>query len=78
MARVWTKQLIDNIQPELIIAEGFKAFDEIAILFPQKLQEESSATVRSFKTPEGIRVLGYKRNQGSIINRQEVSKTLNL
>ena len=36
MARVWTKQFIDDIQPEIIIAEGFKAFDEIAMLFPQK------------------------------------------
>src|SRR5690606_39218401 len=25
-ARVWTKQLIDGLQPEMIIAEGFKAY----------------------------------------------------
>ena len=29
MARVWTKQLIHGLQPEMIIAEGFKAYEEI-------------------------------------------------
>ncbi|WP_289023062.1 hypothetical protein [uncultured Salegentibacter sp.] len=75
-ARVWTKQLIDGLQPHMIIAEGFKAYDEIAVLFPEKLQEESSGSVRSFVTPKGLKVLGYKRNQGSIIGKEEVVKSL--
>lgn len=72
MARVWTKQLIDSLQPEMIIAEGFKAYDEIAVLFPRKLQEESSVSVRSFITPQGVKILGYKRNQGSIVGKEEI------
>ncbi|MBZ9631262.1 hypothetical protein LB465_10775 [Salegentibacter sp. LM13S] len=34
IARVWTKQLIDTLRPELVISEGFMAFDEIEVLFP--------------------------------------------
>lgn len=69
-ARVWTKQIIEGLQPEMIIAEGFKAYDEIAVLFPQKLQEENSESVRTFMTPDGVKVLGYKRNQASIIGKK--------
>lgn len=75
-ARVWTKQLINGLRPEMIITEGFKAYDEIAVLFPQKLQEESSESIRSFVTPEGVKVLGYKRNQGSIIGKEEIVITI--
>ena len=76
-ARVWTKQLIENLQPEMIVAEGFKAYEEIAVLFPQKMQEENSETVRSFATPQGLRVLGYKRNQGSIVGKENILKAIN-
>jgi len=76
-ARVWTKQMIDGLQPEMIVAEGFKAYDEIAVLFPQKLQEESSESVRSFMTQESVKVLGYKRNQGSIIGKEEIISAIN-
>ena len=76
-ARVWTKQLIDGLQPEMIITEGFKAYEEIAVLFPQKLQEENSEFVRSLVTPEGLLVLGYKRNQGSIIGKEKIVDALN-
>ncbi|MDT0688759.1 hypothetical protein RM549_03130 [Salegentibacter sp. F188] len=76
-ARVWTKQLIDGLRPEMIMAEGFKAYDEIAVLFPQKLQEESSGSMRSFITPEGVKVLGYKRNQGSIVGKELIANAIN-
>jgi len=76
-ARVWARQMFEGLRPEMIIAEGFKAYDEIAVLFPQKLQEESSETVRSFVTPEGVMVLGYKRNQGSIIGKEEIISAIN-
>lgn len=77
MARVWTKKLIDVLQPEMIVAEGFKAYDELAVLFPQKLQEERTESMRSFATPEGVRVLGYKRNQGNIVGKEEIAKAIN-
>ncbi|MFN4763728.1 hypothetical protein ACKGJN_11430 [Gillisia sp. Q332] len=76
-ARVWTRQMIDGLQPEMIVAEGFKAYDEIAVLFLKKLQVESSESVRSFMTPEGMKVLGYKRNQGSIIGKEEIISAFN-
>ena len=77
-ARVWTKQLIENLQPEILIAEGFKAYDELAVLFPQKLQEKNSESVKSFSTPEGLKVLGYKRNQGSIIGKEGIVNAINI
>jgi hypothetical protein len=76
-ARVWTRQVIDGLQPEMIVGEGFKAYDEIAVLFPHKLQEQSSDSVRSFRTQEGMKVLGYKRNQGSIIGKEEIISAIN-
>jgi len=42
----------------MIIAEGFKTYNEIAFLFPQKRQVESSESVRSFSSPEKLKVLG--------------------
>ena len=72
MARVWTKQLIETLQPELIIAEGFKAFDEVEVLFPEKIKFEKGENIRSFQIPNGMKVLGYKRNQGSIIGKEEI------
>lgn len=75
-ARVWTRQLIDGLQPEMIISEGYKAYDEIAALFPQKLEEAKSEGARSFVDPNGMRVLGYKRNQGSIISKDTFIKNL--
>lgn len=76
-ARVWTKQLINGLRPEMIIAEGFKAYDEIAVLFPEKLEEEKNESYKSFLTPEGKKVLGYKRNQGNILNKDKVVEVLN-
>ena len=75
-ARLWTKQLIDSLQPEMIIAEGFKAYDELAVLFPEKMQESNSDIARSFVTPEGVRVLGYKRNQGNIVGKEGIAKAI--
>ncbi|TRO66965.1 hypothetical protein [Christiangramia sabulilitoris] len=76
-ARVWTKQLIEELNPELVIAEGFKAYEEIAVLFPEKLQEENLGLVRSFTTPEGVKVMAYKRNQGSIVGKEKITKAIN-
>lgn len=75
-SRVWTKHLIQILRPEMIIAEGFKAYDEIAVLFPDKLQEENNEFYKSHTTSEGVRVLGYKRNQGSIVGKREINKQL--
>lgn len=76
-ARVWTKQLVVNLQPEMIVAEGFKAYNELAVLFPEKLEEENYESIKSFVTPEGVKVLGYKRNQGSIVGKEEIVKAIN-
>ena len=73
---MWTKQLIHGLQPEMIIAEGFKAYEEIAVLFPEKMEEENNGFYKSFTTPEGLRVLGYKRNQGSIVSKNNIIKKL--
>jgi len=76
-ARIWTRKMIEGLELEMIVAEGFKAYEEIAVLFPQKLQEERSESVRSFLTPNGLKVVGYKRNQGSIIGKEEIRSAIN-
>ena len=76
LARVWTEQLIDALQPELIIAEGFKAFDEVEVLFPEKVKLEKEENLRSFEIPGGMKVLGYKRNQGSIVGKEAIIRTI--
>ncbi|WP_026935154.1 hypothetical protein [Christiangramia echinicola] len=76
-SRVWTKQLIESIQPEYIICEGFKAFDEIEVLFSDKSKVNHEEHVRSFMTVEGTKIIGYKRNQGSIIGKSEIANYLN-
>lgn len=74
MARVWTKQLIETLQPELIITEGFKAFDEIAVLFPEKVNFEKVESYKSFQIPENLEILGFKRNPSSILNKKVITK----
>lgn len=77
-ARVWTKQLVKALKPEMIIAEGFKAFEEVEVLFPEKQQIENTEFYRSFVTPEGFKILGYKRNQGSIVGKNDIAISLKL
>ena len=77
MARIWTKQLIDVLQPEMIITEGFKAFNELEVLFPEKERFENEENLRYFEIPGGTKVLGYKRNQGSIIEKEYLNQVIN-
>lgn len=77
LARVWTKQLIESVQPKTIICEGFKAFDEVQILFPEKADNYKGENLRSFETLSGMKVLGYKRNQGSVIGKEAIIEALN-
>lgn len=77
MARVWTKQLLDAKQPKLIIAEVFKAFDELEVLFPKKVKFERGDSFKSFRIPEGLEILGNKRNQSSILNKQLITEYIN-
>ena len=72
LSRVWTKQIIAIIQPKTIVCEGFKAFDEVQVLFPERSQQEKSNFQKSFLIDHKTRVLGYKRNQGTILNKQVI------
>ena len=76
LSRVWTKQIIAIVQPKTIVCEGFKAFDEVQILFPEKLKIIKDNNLRFFQTLSGLVILGYKRNQGSIIKKQSISKLI--
>ena len=77
-ARLGTMQIIERLEPEMIVAEGFKTYDEIAVLFPQKLQEERTESVKSFIAQEGLKVLGYKRNQGSINGKPQINEKIKI
>jgi hypothetical protein len=78
LCRTWTKNLIEIIQPNTVICEGFKAFDEVQILFPDKIEVYKEENLKSCKSSSGLKILGYKRNQGSIVNKQDVSKYIEL
>jgi len=77
LSRVWTRALIESIQPNTIICEGFKAFEEVQVLFPEKYKQEKSDFHKSFLIDQETLVLGYKRNQGSILNKQAITKYIN-
>jgi len=76
LSRVWTKALIDSIQPKYIICEGFKALDEMQVLFPERSDNYKTENLRSFQTLSGLKVLGYKRNQGSILDKQTIALSI--
>ena len=76
LSRVWTKSLIETIQPEAIICEGFKAFEEVQVLFPEKIENYKEENFKSFQTLRGLKILGYRRNQGSIIEKRKISERL--
>ena len=71
-SRVWTKSLIEIVDPKIIICEGFKAFEEVQILFTGKIDKVDMESFKSFNTPRGLKTIGYKRNQGSIINKKMI------
>jgi hypothetical protein len=73
LSRVWTKTIIELIQPKIIICEGFNAFEEGQVLFQDKINICMEENVRSFQTLNGLGVMGYKRNQGSIIDKKSMS-----
>jgi len=77
LARVWTKTIIELVRPTTIVCEGFKAFDEVQVLFPEKYKQEKSDSHRSFLIDEETLVLGYKRNQGSIIGKEAIIEAIN-
>lgn len=72
LARMWTKKIIEIVKPSTIICEGFKAFDEVQVLFPEKYEQEQSDFHRSFMIGQETLVVGYKRNQGSILNKENI------
>ncbi|MFV8226576.1 hypothetical protein [Christiangramia aquimixticola] len=74
LSRVWTKTIIELFQPKTIICEGFKAFEEVQVLFPNKIEASTEENFRSFQTSSGLRIIGYKRNQGSILNKEVISE----
>jgi len=75
--RMWTKKFIEFIEPSAIICEGFKAFDEVQVLFPEKDRQKKSDFHRSFMIAKETLILGYKRNQGSIIGKEAIIEAFN-
>ena len=75
-SRVWTTQLIEILKPKTIVCEGIKAFDEIQVLFTDKTKISEEENFRSFQTLNGIKIIGYKRNQGSILDKESISDKL--
>jgi hypothetical protein len=75
LARVWTNQIIETLEPELILCEGVAAFDEVAALFENKFSADKSEVHVQYQT-ENVTVFAYKRNQGSIIEKEKVASIL--
>jgi hypothetical protein len=78
LSRTWTKNLIEIIQPNTVICEGFKAFDEVQILFPDKIEVYKEENLKSCKSSSGLKILAYKRNQGSIIGKKYLNLLINI
>lgn len=77
ISRVWTKKIIETIEPSTIICEGFKAFDEVQALFPgnEIVKTKYSKLLKS----KDFKVLGYKRSPGQILyTEKEVVSLKNL
>jgi uracil-DNA glycosylase len=70
----WTDQLVDLVQPEIIICEGKSAFNEFI------KNKNVYSTMRSdnvlYTTLGNKKVLGYKRNFSNISNIEEVAAEL--
>lgn len=75
LARIWTKHIIDTLEPSLILCEGMAAFNEVSILFDNKVNFEKSEYHQQYQTAETT-VFAYKRNQGSIIEKNQVGLIL--
>src|SRR5690606_11184271 len=70
----WTDQLVDLIQPEIIICEGKSAFDRFT---KNKDVYSTMGTENILYTTYGNRkVLGYRRNFSNICNIEEVAAEL--
>mgnify|MGYP003408439532 CR=1 FL=1 len=75
-ARIWTKKLIDIINPEIILCEGAGSFAEVSALYFNKINLDENTFYRQFITEDNKVVFGYYRNQGSILNKIEVANVL--
>ena len=67
---------MEIIDPRAIICEGFQAYQEVQVLFPDKIHNYKRENLRSFQTLNGMKVIGYKRNQGSILFKESISDNL--
>lgn len=75
LGRIWTKQIIDTLKPNLILCEGMATFNEVSVLFDNKVNFEKSKNHQQFQTAETT-VFAYKRNQGSIIEKNQIGLIL--
>jgi hypothetical protein len=76
LTRFWIKSLIEIIQPKTIICEGFKALEEVQVLFPEKIDICLEENLSSFQIIDGLKVYGYKRNQASIIGKEVLANSI--
>jgi hypothetical protein len=70
---IWINQLIDVIEPEIIICEGKSAFDRIVKNKDCKLLINSHYCHASYNN---IDIIGYRRIRSSIRHIKEVAKLL--
>lgn len=75
-ARVWNRKIIDKVEPEIIICEGFAAFREVEALFETKNNYAEDKNTIYFESYNNTKIFAYKRCLSSIINKSEVSTKL--
>ena len=71
----WTDQLVDLVDPEIIICEGKSAFDEF--IKNKGVYSKMRSENVLYTTLGNKKVLGYKRNFSNISNIEQVAKELN-
>lgn len=72
-SKKWINQLIDIVEPEIIICEGKTVFDKLTKDRKTNVSEINGIFYTEF---DNIKVIGYKRIFSNILNKKELAKVL--
>jgi hypothetical protein len=73
----WTKELIEILQPKIIICEGKQAFDQIVDIFhPIRIESNYDNCYLAINENYPFKIIGYSRRFSNIKNKQGLSKLI--
>ncbi|WP_299383848.1 hypothetical protein [uncultured Lacinutrix sp.] len=71
---IWRHKLIEIIEPQIIICEGFSAFEWVTKKYTNIEIERNDKFL--YVEVDNIKIIGYKRRMSLILHNEEVSKVL--